>query len=197
MFAEGNIELDKLVFKPEDTIRFNTNPGKQQAVVEMTNNHDFDVVVKWKSTRPPIYGVEPNFVIVRANTTQKFVLFCRGAEKEYGVPRDRFSAVISRIKPNVFLPAKKIWKESMQSRDVFVGRLHKKFIYVVYDGVNFEEWWNCDMKGKREPTRQPTFGLADEDHRAAVVTALLAHYFQQGIVPMQPPREDDDGNLNH
>ncbi|CAL2038727.1 unnamed protein product [Caenorhabditis brenneri] len=190
MFAEGTIELTNLVFNPEESIRFDMDPREQTVVVTMTNNHDFDVISKWKSTRPTVYRFVPTYCVVRAKTAQNIVIRCRGAERERGHPRDRISATISRIRPTI-IDARQIWRNHM--RHLFEGRIHKKNIFVVYNGLERDEWWNRDMQGNMEQRRQPTFGLAEEDDTSAIEAAIRNGGLMHVLIPLEPGNEEGEG----
>ncbi|KAF1765038.1 hypothetical protein GCK72_004989 [Caenorhabditis remanei] len=182
------VELTKLDFKPYDFVSLKMTPEKQFVQYEFDNQEDVDILVKWKSTRPPKYNVEPNYTIVKSKTKFTFQLSCKNIVKEYNVPADRFSAVIYAIKPTNHKP-KAIWRTREILDDLRIGSRHKKNVYIVFEGVNEANWWNKSILDEQE-RNDPTFVIDDEEcEHDQLKTALLAGHFTIVHVPIQQSNE--------
>uniref|UniRef100_A0A1I7SXU6 MSP domain-containing protein n=1 Tax=Caenorhabditis tropicalis TaxID=1561998 RepID=A0A1I7SXU6_9PELO len=206
MIGNGKIELTKLAFEPTESIEFVLNKHYQTAKFTLTNNEETDIIVKWKAN-VFIYSASPKYAIVKAKTTQRFTLICEGVERrhyETDVPVDRFTTVIIGIKPTNF-KARQIWKDGALQEELFTGKVHKKYTFIVFKDRNIPNWWNF-RRGVLLPTPIPTYGVVREEDWEIFGTKGKNPGFAALIIPLdndgsKPPAEkqdewDEDQNQN-
>ncbi|CAO4364386.1 unnamed protein product [Caenorhabditis nigoni] len=187
MLSNRPITLRNLRFNPLDSITFKLEPRRQKVPYEIQNDEDVDIIVKWKSTRARTFNTQPNYAIIRSKTKMTFQLVFKGMERGGSTPADRFSAVISAIKPTD-QPAKQIWKQHELRSELLIGLKHKKFVFVIFEGVNEPEWWNKSVLGEDEPIL-PNFGIDKDDEEDAELlnNAMRTGAFQHVVLQLDPP----------
>ncbi|CCD67385.1 Major sperm protein [Caenorhabditis elegans] len=183
---DSDVELKNVHFNPSESVTFDAEPRKQEIPIEIQNNESMDLLVKFKSTRSGIFNTLPTFAIVKAGNSMKFELICEGIDREK-VSRDRFSIIVSGIKPTV-LAAKQIWKNYKNREELLIGKIHKKMIFIKFSGINETDWWNKSIFGEPE-TKIPTFVIqpqqSDDPLSEDMKTTLIAGKYTCLLVPLE------------
>uniref|UniRef100_A0A8R1EEI8 Major sperm protein n=1 Tax=Caenorhabditis japonica TaxID=281687 RepID=A0A8R1EEI8_CAEJA len=130
--------FEHVIFNPCNSITFAPTLERQKTDMQITNNSSHTIMVKWKSTRPGVYGTVPTYSTVKPGETAVTLLIFKGlVRNECSKNRDRLSILVTAISATD-LPAKQIWTNSDLYRKFAIGNLHKATIGIVYAGVHYQ-----------------------------------------------------------
>ncbi|KAL6734279.1 hypothetical protein Aduo_004837 [Ancylostoma duodenale] len=123
--------FSKIYLNPK-SVTFFHSPKKQIASLTITNYSSETIIFKMKSTRPPVYRMNPVYGIVEPRKEVDVRLTCKGMVEKQPPQNDRFTVAIAVAPPVTEVhSARKLW-EIHKAKNPSANEINKKRIHIEF-----------------------------------------------------------------